>query len=120
MIDRIRTEKVNAPVHFGAKTLAPRPATVVDPPIQPPAAAAVGMSAPGFEMAALIDGFARAINKSSAEVTTSTEREKAKEADAISRFYTLLFASEEVTIQEDGTATTRIVPAAINPLFAPV
>ena len=71
-------------------------------------------------MAALIDGFARAINKSSAEITTSTEREKAKEADAISRFYTLLFASEEVTIQEDGTSVTKVVPATINPLFVPV
>ena len=70
--------------------------------------------------ALLMTGFARAINKSSAEITTSTEREKAKEADGISRFYTLLFASEEVTIQEDGTSVTKIVPAAINPLFAPV
>ena len=119
VIDKIRNEKVNAQINFGAKTLVPRQAPAAEVTIPLPTATG-GMAVPGFEMAALIDGFARTINKSSVEITTSTEREKAKEANAISRFYTLLFASEAGTIQEDGTSVTKIVPAAINPLFAPV
>ena len=81
VIDKIRNEKINAQINFGAKTLVPRQAPTTEVPIPLSTTAGGGIAAPGFEMTALI----AAINPLFAPVLSANKNSKATKAmqDAI-------------------------------------
>ena len=119
----MRSEKEKANFVFGTKLLADPAARVsVRPLSPPPIPPRVGEAPPASDhgMAALIDGFAKAINDSASKSLTGSERERAKEAADVSRFYSILFASTIDITQDDGTTATTVLPATVHPLFTPV
>jgi hypothetical protein len=124
VIDVMRNEKEKAILAFGTKLLAdPTGQVSVQPPSSPPLPIMprVGDGQPlDTGMAALINGFAKTINDSAAKSLTGSERERARGAVEVSRFFSILFAATIDIVQDDGIAATSILLATIHPLFVPV
>jgi hypothetical protein len=124
VVEVMRNEKEKANLTYGTKLLAdPALRVSARTPSPPPPIPPRGDDAPiqsDNGMKAMIEGFAKAINDSAAKSLTGSERERAREAAEVARFYSILFASTIDIIQDDGTTATSILPATIHPLFNPV
>ena len=120
----MRQAKENALFTYGSKLLATEnnmgsmipafgPHVLQNPQGPPvPAVDSNGMS--------FFEGFAKALQESTAKSLTGTERERASEASETAGFYSILWASSVNVIQEDGTTMATIVPAKLNKQFLAV